>query len=133
MVETPSAMMMLNQLKNADFFSIGTNDLTQFLFAIDRENYRLEAYREFSIPLIIYCLQNIVSQCNTFQKEVIVCGEIASNPEAVPLLIGVGIRALSVQAPMLHEIRKIIETRTIDQMVSETNNYLSVFRDKQKK
>jgi phosphotransferase system enzyme I (PtsI) len=133
MIETPSAMMMLNQLKNVDFFSIGTNDLTQFLFALDRENYRLEAYRDVSLPLLIYCIQNIVSQCNAFRKEVIICGEIASNPEAVPLLIGAGIRALSVQAPMLQQVRKIIETRTIDQAVSETNKYLSAFRVKQKK
>jgi phosphoenolpyruvate-protein phosphotransferase len=127
MVETPSSMIMLHQFRNADFFSIGTNDLTQFLFAADRENVHLDMYRDASLPLLIYCIKNIAAQCSVFKKEVIVCGEIASAPEAVPLLIGAGIRALSVQTTMLQQVRKIIESRTIDQVITETNDYLNLF------
>jgi phosphotransferase system enzyme I (PtsI) len=127
MIETPSAMMSLHQFRNVDFFSIGTNDLAQFLFAADRENVNLDSYREAALPLLIYCIKNIAAQCSSLKKDVTVCGEIAAIPEAVPLLMGAGIRALSVQPSMLHKVRKIIESKTIDQVIRETNDYLKLF------
>ncbi|MBN1601598.1 MAG: phosphoenolpyruvate--protein phosphotransferase [Chitinispirillaceae bacterium] len=127
MIETPSAMMTIRQFRNVDFFSIGTNDLTQFLFAADRENTHLDTYREASLPLIVYCIKNLVVQCSSLNIDITVCGEIAAVPEAVPLLIGAGIRALSVQPSMIQKVKKIIESKTIDQVTKETNDYLNQF------
>jgi phosphotransferase system enzyme I (PtsI) len=127
MIETPSSMMMLYQFKNLDFISLGTNDLTQFLFASDRENYSLDFIREDAAPLLIHCIKTLMHICNGLRKEVTICGEIASIPELVPLLIGAGIRRLSVQPSMVGKIKKIIESRTIDQTVAEVNDYLRPF------
>lgn len=127
MIETPSSMMMLYQFKNLDFISLGTNDLTQFLFASDRENYSLDFIREDAAPLLIHCIKNLMHICNGLRKEVTVCGEIASIPELVPLLIGAGIRRLSVQPSLIGKIKKVIESRTIDQTVSEVTEYLKPF------
>lgn len=124
MIETPSSMMMLYQFKNLDFISLGTNDLTQFLFASDRENYALDFVREDAAPLLIHCIKTLMHICIGLRKEVTVCGEIASIPELVPLLIGAGIRRLSVQPSMIVKIKKIIESRTIDQTIAEVNDYL---------
>ncbi|HEX2960002.1 MAG TPA: phosphoenolpyruvate--protein phosphotransferase [Chitinispirillaceae bacterium] len=127
MIETPSSMMMLYQFKSFDFISLGTNDLTQFLFASDRENYSLDFIREEAAPLLIHCIKKIVPVCARLRKEVTVCGEIASVPELVPLLIGAGIRRLSVQPTLIEKIKKIIESRTIDHTISEVTEYLKSF------
>jgi phosphoenolpyruvate-protein kinase (PTS system EI component) len=128
MVEVPSVVWSLHLFKNADFFSIGTNDLTQFVFAAGREDQRLDTYRESSLPVILYIVKKLAFGCKHLKSEMVICGEIASDPAVVPLLIGVGVRALSVRVNMLDQIRKEIEGKTMDQAVGEAEGVVREFK-----
>lgn len=95
MIETPAAALCIAELSEfADFFSIGTNDLTQYTMAAGREEESLSDYYVDDHPAIIRLIQHVCSVIK--HKEVSVCGELAGNPEAIPLLLRAGIRMLSV-------------------------------------
>jgi phosphotransferase system enzyme I (PtsI) len=111
MIEVPSAALMVIQIAaEVDFLSIGSNDLTQYLLAVDRGNTLVsKLYREFD-PSVIITLKHII---NGGQKQGIwvgICGEMAGHPLAVPLLVGLGINELSVVPAILPEIKKIIRS-----------------------
>jgi phosphotransferase system enzyme I (PtsI) len=111
MIETPAAALIATKFaRYADFFSIGTNDLVQYTLAVDRGNARLaHLYTPFH-PGVIRLLQHTADAGRAAGIEVSVCGEMASNPLAVFLLIGLGITALSVGTASLPEIKKIIRS-----------------------
>ncbi len=111
MVEVPSIIYCLREAaKYIDFISVGTNDLTQYLLAVDRGNERVsDFYQEFH-PAVIRALRDIIKIANNQKIQVSICGEIASNLKAVPLLIGLGYRVLSVSEFLLPEIKKLITT-----------------------
>jgi len=111
MIEVPSSAIMCDALaKEADFLSIGTNDLVQYLLAADRTNpHTVDLY--FSThPSILRMIRMIVASANCARKPVIICGECAADPSLIPLLLGLGIREFSVAArhiPLVkHTIRK---------------------------
>lgn len=111
MIEVPSSAIMCDALaKEADFLSIGTNDLVQYLLAADRTNpHTVELY--FSThPSILRMIRMIVASANCARKPVIICGECAADPSLIPILLGLGIREFSVAArhiPLVkHTIRK---------------------------
>ena len=111
MIEVPSSAIMCDALaKEADFLSIGTNDLVQYLLAADRTNpHTVDLY--FSThPSILRMIRLIVASANCARKPVIICGECAADPSIIPLLLGLGIREFSVAAwhiPLVkHTIRK---------------------------
>jgi phosphotransferase system enzyme I (PtsI) len=111
MIEVPSSAIMCDALaKEADFLSIGTNDLVQYLLAADRTNpHTVDLY--FSThPSILRMIRMIVASANCSRKPVIICGECAADPSLIPLLLGLGIREFSVAArhiPLVkHTIRK---------------------------
>ncbi len=109
MVEIPSIVYCLKEAsKYIDFISVGTNDLTQYLLAVDRGNERVfNSYQEFH-PALIRVLRQIVKELYRTKVEIGICGEIASNFKAVPLLIGLGYNNLSVSEYLLPEIKKLI-------------------------
>lgn len=109
MVEIPSIVYCLKEAsKYIDFISVGTNDLTQYLLAVDRGNERVfSSYQEFH-PALIRVLRQIIKELNRTKVEIGICGEIASNFKAVPLLIGLGYNNLSVSEYLLPEIKKLI-------------------------
>lgn len=109
MIETPAAALEAVELaRDADFFSIGTNDLTQYTLAVDRTNTRLaKLYNPFH-PAVIRQLHQVARVGRAAGIEVSVCGEMASNPLAAFLLLGLNITALSVAWPSLSEIKKVI-------------------------
>lgn len=109
MVEIPSIVYCLKELtKYIDFVSVGTNDLTQYLLAVDRGNEKVfKSYQEFH-PALIRVLRQITKELYRSKVEVSICGEIASNLKAVPLLIGLGYNVLSVSEYLLPEIKKYI-------------------------
>jgi len=111
MIETPAAALTAPKLaRYADFFSIGTNDLVQYTLAVDRGNARLAPrYTPFH-PSVIRLLKHTVEAGRASGIEVSVCGEMASNPLAVFLLIGLGITSLSVGPSSLPEIKKVIRS-----------------------
>jgi phosphoenolpyruvate-protein phosphotransferase (PTS system enzyme I) len=111
MIETPAAVMIAPELaRYADFFSIGTNDLVQYTLAVDRGNSRLAPrYTPFH-PAVLRLLDRTVDAGRHAAIEVSVCGELAGNPLAVFMLIGLGINALSVGPASIGEVKKVIRS-----------------------
>jgi phosphoenolpyruvate-protein phosphotransferase (PTS system enzyme I) len=111
MIETPAAALTAPELaRHADFFSIGTNDLVQYTLAVDRGNSRLAPLYTPFHPSVLRLLDLTARAGRGAGLEVSVCGELAANPLAVFLLIGLGITALSVAPASLPEIKKVIRS-----------------------
>jgi phosphotransferase system enzyme I (PtsI) len=111
MIETPGAAQIASKLaRYSDFFSIGTNDLVQYTLAVDRGNARLAPLYNPFHPAVVKLIHHIAVAGLEAGIEVSVCGEMASNPLAVFMLIGLGITALSVGTSSLPEIKKIIRS-----------------------
>ncbi len=113
MIEIPSAAVMMKDFADeVDFASIGTNDLIQYLLAVDRGNDIVSnIYQEFH-PAVVRTLYHIINNGKKTKTPVSMCGEMAADPFAVPLLIGLGLESLSVSASAIPHIKKII--RSID-------------------
>ncbi|HUF70909.1 MAG TPA: phosphoenolpyruvate--protein phosphotransferase [Longimicrobiales bacterium] len=111
MIETPAAALTANELaRHADFFSIGTNDLIQYTLAVDRGNARLAPRFKPFHPAVVRLLEMTAQAGRAAGIEVSVCGEMAGNPLAVFLFLGLGISALSVGPSTLTETKKVIRS-----------------------
>ena len=111
MIETPAAALMADHLaKHAAFFSVGTNDLVQYTLAVDRGNARLaERFTPFH-PAVVRQLKMILDAGVAAGISVSVCGEMASDPQGVVLLLGLGYRTLSVAPPSLPLLKWVVRT-----------------------
>ncbi len=109
MLEVPSVLFQLPQLAACvDFFSVGSNDLTQYLLAVDRNNSRVSNIYSSYHPAVLSALHDIVKQADKLQKPVTVCGEIAGEPGGALLLMGMGYRRLSMNAYNLRRINWVV-------------------------
>ena len=114
MLEVPSLAEMLDQLlPRVDFLSIGTNDLTQFLFAADRADPRLAERYDWLSPAILRFLKRIVDQAGAAGVPVRICGEMGGRPLEALALIGIGIRNFSITPAAVGPIKAMI--RSIDE------------------
>jgi phosphotransferase system enzyme I (PtsI) len=114
MVETPSAALTASLLAaDSDFFSIGTNDLIQYTLAVDRANEHVVTLYSAADPAIFMLMRSIIHDANKAQIDLSVCGEVASEPEYIMLLLGMGVRTLSLAPPMIPEIKQVIRSVTI--------------------
>jgi phosphotransferase system enzyme I (PtsI) len=109
MVEVPSAAICADILAPyVDFFSIGTNDLTQYTLASDRTNETVADLYDHYHPSILRLIQQVVQAAHSHGKWVGVCGELAGDPLAAPLLIGLGIDELSMNPQAILSIKKAV-------------------------
>ena len=109
MIETPSAAILADQLaQEADFFSVGTNDLTQYALCMDRTNPALAARVDGLHPAVLRLLAQAAQGAASHGKWLGVCGAMASDPVAVPLLIGLGVTELSVSPAVIPEIKAVV-------------------------
>jgi phosphoenolpyruvate-protein phosphotransferase (PTS system enzyme I) len=109
MIEVPSAAIMADQLaKETDFFSIGTNDLCQYTLAVDRMNEKIKALYDPFHPAVLRLIRNVIEQGYLHQLPVEMCGEMAGDPQATLLLVGMGLRELSMNGPSIPVIKNII-------------------------
>lgn len=109
MVEIPSVAFILDALcKEVDFFSIGTNDLSQYFFAADRGNLKVAPLLSVRHPAFLRLLQQIVSQVHQGGRWVGMCGEMAADPLNLPLLMGLGLDEISVPAAEVPELKRSI-------------------------
>jgi len=116
MVEVPSAALMARHFAHeCDFFSIGTNDLTQYTLAVDRSNERVASLYTPGHPAVLRLIRTVVEAGREAGIEVAVCGEMAGEPIYVPVLLGLGIQVFSVSSATLLEIKKVIRTIPIAQ------------------
>ena len=111
MIEVPAAVYQVEALaRRVDFLSIGTNDLTQYLLAVDRNNTHVAEIYDDLHPAVLQALIQVVEGARQYQREVSVCGEMAGNPAAVVLLLGMGIQHLSMSGGSLSSVKWVIRS-----------------------
>ncbi|MCG3148230.1 MAG: Phosphoenolpyruvate-protein phosphotransferase [Verrucomicrobiae bacterium] len=116
MIETPAAAIMTGRLaQEVDFFSIGTNDLVQYLLTADRTSSEAAGYYEPLHPAVLQMLGWVATTARTKNKNVSICGEIAGNPALTQLLLGLGFRSLSVNPGEILEVKNAIRATSISQ------------------
>ncbi len=120
MVETPSSVLLLDKLpKEIRFVSVGTNDLLQYFFAVDRIHPTLKA--DPLHPLFVEYLGEIVKKVKRQGRSLSLCGEMASDARVLPILLGLGFRDLSVSVSRISEVAKALGKVTIPGAKERTN------------
>ena len=109
MVEVPSLLFQLDELiSRVDFLSVGSNDLVQFFYAVDRGNKRVaDRFDPLSAPLL-RAMKEIVDRCRAANKPVTLCGELASQPIGAMTLVALGFRALSLTPSALGAVKAML-------------------------
>jgi len=117
MVEIPSAAIQADLLaKEVDFFSIGTNDLVQYTLAVDRLNDQVSYLYDYFHPAVLRLIQLVVEAAHREGKWVGMCGEMAGDPLAIPLLLAMGIDELSMSSKRVLNAKRVIKTFDIESL-----------------
>lgn len=126
MVELPSAAIMADKFgQHVDFFSIGTNDLTQYTLGVDRNNEYVADIFDPIHPAILFLLKNIKKAADMNRIEATVCGEMAGDPIFIPILVGLGYRNLSMSPTNVLKARFVVNhlnVKDCEKLVSEVEN-----------
>ena len=129
MVELPAAAIMAPELAQAaDFLSIGSNDLIQYLLAVDRTNDEVAAFFAPHHPAVLRSLQRIVESADRFGKPVSLCGNLASDASMLPFLLGIGLRFLSLDPVTIPAVQTQIEKIDLFQARQQACRMLSLGR-----
>jgi len=116
MIEVPSAVQLADRLvKEVDFVSIGTNDLIQYLLAVDRGNRKVAALYEPFHPAVLSALRQVISAAKAQKKTVGMCGEMAADPLSTLLLLGMGLDELSMESLSIPVVRKMVRSVSYEQ------------------
>ena len=106
MVETAAAALIAERFaREADFFSIGTNDLTQYTLAMDRSNARLAPQVDTLHPAVLRLIERTVAGAHQHGRWVGICGALAGDPQAIPVLLGLGVNELSADVPLVPAVK----------------------------
>ena len=117
MIEVPSAIFIIEQLAPlVDFISVGSNDLTQYLLAVDRNNSRVADLFDSYHPAVLQAMQLIFLQCQRHNLEVNICGELAGDPIGILILLGLGYRKFSMNAFNMNKVKYLLSTVTIAEL-----------------
>ncbi len=109
LIETPAAVMISRELaQEVDFFSIGTNDLTQYTLAIDRQNPKLDRFCDLHHPAVLRMIQMTIENGHAGGVWVGICGELGADPELTETFVGMGVDELSVSPSFILSLRKAI-------------------------
>jgi phosphotransferase system enzyme I (PtsI) len=118
MIETPAASLIVCRLAQVvDFFSLGTNDLIQYLLAADREDPEMESYYDPLHPAVLATLYRLVNDARTAGKEISICGDMAGDPLYTQLLLGLGLRSFSVAPGEILELKKAVRSVDLSEAV----------------
>jgi phosphotransferase system enzyme I (PtsI) len=118
MVEIPSAAVIADQLaKEVDFFSIGTNDLSQYTMAADRTNPKVAKLSNAFQPAVLRLIEMVIKAAHEEGKWVGMCGELAGEPLAAPILVGLGLDEFSMSPPFIPLVKQIIRNLKAEEMV----------------
>ena len=114
MIETPAAVWAASALaQEIDFFSIGSNDLTQYVMAADRGNASVAELVTSVQPPVLHAIRQVVEAAHAAGIWVGICGELAANPQVAPLLVGLGLDELSVNALMIPQVKAVVRGLTL--------------------
>ncbi|RLA05097.1 MAG: phosphoenolpyruvate-protein phosphotransferase PtsP, partial [Gammaproteobacteria bacterium] len=134
-IEVPSAVYQIRAIaRRADFLTIGSNDLTQYMFAVDRNNTRVSYLYKSLHPAILLALMEICEAGNNANIPVHVCGEIAGDPLATIVLLAMGVNALSMNIHSIPKVRRVIQKFDMNDaadILSTTLSYESTFEVRQ--
>jgi phosphotransferase system enzyme I (PtsI) len=132
MIETPSAALMASTLaRDVDFFSIGTNDLIQYTLAVDRGNELVSTLYSSADPAVLRLIRTVIQDAHKAQIDLSICGEMASEPEYITLLLGMGVRTISLTPPMIPEIKQIIRSVTMEDCNNVVRKILGMNSERQ--
>ena len=127
MVEVPSAVMLLDRfLPEVSFVSIGTNDLTQYALAVDRGNKDVAELYRASDPAVLRLIKMTIDSSLARDIPVNLCGQMCGNPLYTMLLIGLGLRSMSVRPSALLEIKQICRHVTVEDCIEVAENVMSM-------
>ena len=127
MVEVPSVVMMMDRfVEEVDFFSIGTNDLIQYCLAVDRSNKDVANLYTASDPAVIRMIEMAVKTANSHDVPISMCGQMCGDPTYTMLLLGLGLRTLSVTPAAVPEIKQVCRNVTIEKCEEVANRVLSL-------
>ncbi len=116
MVEVPSAVMMIDHfMPELDFVSVGTNDLVQYTLAVDRDNKEVASLYNAADPAVLKLIDMAVQSARRFKKPINVCGQMSSSTMFTMLLLGLGLRSLSVIPAAIPEIKRVCRSVSIPQ------------------
>ena len=116
MIEIPAAAVVADQLANVvDFFSIGTNDLSQYTMAADRTNAGVASLADAFQPAVLRLIRQVIDAAHAAGKWVGLCGELAGEPLAIPILLGLGLDEFSMNAPAVPTAKQVIRTLRVDE------------------
>lgn len=128
MVEVPSMLFLLPALQDrVDFISVGSNDLTQYLLAVDRNNAKVANVYQPLHPSVIQSLDLIINQCRRYDIEVSVCGELAGDPLGAMVLVGLGYRSLSMNRRNIAKIKYMLRRLSVSDLEEISRTVLSCF------
>ena len=109
MIEVPSAVMMIEDILNeTDFVCLGTNDLIQYLLAVDRDNESVAGWYRSLHPAVLKAIGRVIDASRRSGRAAIICGEMAGSPYYVPILIGLGATVLSMNANSIDRVRRMV-------------------------
>jgi phosphoenolpyruvate-protein phosphotransferase (PTS system enzyme I) len=132
MIEIPSIILVADHVAKAvDFASIGTNDLCQYLTAVDRMNPLVSKYYQSYSPSMFRIIKMAVDAFNVHHKPISVCGELGGDPVAAPVLLGLGMRKLSMNKTSVPLIKKIITTHTMNDFAEVAQHVLNLRTEKE--
>ncbi|HEX9101033.1 MAG TPA: phosphoenolpyruvate--protein phosphotransferase, partial [Polyangia bacterium] len=116
MIEVPSAALLAASLaREADFFSLGTNDLVQYVLAADREEDSIAHYYQPLHPAVLRLIQSLADAARAAGRDLTICGEMAGNPAYAKLLLGLGLRRFSVAPGQMLEVKSAIRGARLDE------------------
>jgi phosphoenolpyruvate-protein kinase (PTS system EI component) len=116
MIETPASALMADSLAaEADFFSVGTNDLTQYTLAMDRGHAALAARLDGLHPAVLRLIARAAEAARARKRRVAVCGGLASDLAAAPILIGLGVHELSAVPSVIPQLKALIHELTLEE------------------
>ena len=125
MIETPAAALTADAFAGMfDFLSIGTNDLIQYTLAVDRADDSVNHLYDPLHPAVLMLIRNIVEAGRQCGKPVAMCGEMAGNPRYTPLLLGLGLRTLSMHPASLPEVKQLIRKLDLGQLTDQVDKLL---------
>jgi phosphoenolpyruvate-protein kinase (PTS system EI component) len=127
MLETPASIAIAEMLgRHVDFFSIGTNDLIQYMLAVDRGNAQLSSFFDLYHPALLRYIRDAVAAAEYVGRPLCVCGEAASDPLGAAFLIGLGVRGLSCTPSAILEQKKLIRSLDLRELAPFVSELLKV-------